>query len=96
MGFDRCVVFWWTNGKQKTIWMQNAAFPKHTLSDNAAVVFPDQEASFVQWFDTPADIANDLRGRAAHLHNSTHIAFAAWHIAHNDCHVAVFAPEACA
>jgi hypothetical protein len=28
------------------------------------------------------------------LDNAANVAFAAWHIAHNDSHVAVFAPKA--
>ena len=45
-------------------------------------------------FDSPADIAREFDGGAADLDDAADVAFAAWHVAHNDSHVAVFAPEA--
>ena len=74
--------------------MENSGFPNHAIAYDAAVVVPDGEESFVSWLDLPTDIANKLSGRAANLNDATHIAFAAWHIAHDDSYVAVFAPQA--
>ena len=74
--------------------MENFGFPNHAFATDAAVVVPDEERSFVWWLDLPTDIANELSGRAANLNDATHIAFAAWHIAHDDSYVAVFAPKA--
>ncbi len=74
--------------------MEYSGFPNHPFAYDAAVVVPVEEESFVDWLDLPSDIANELSGRAANLNDATHIAFAARHIAHNDSHVAVFAPKA--
>ena len=43
--------------------------------------------------NTPADVAREANGGAAHLDNATNVALAAGHIAHDDGHVAVFASK---
>ena len=72
----------------------DSGIPKNLFTDDDAVKFSDEYFSVLKGLDSPADIAREFAGGAADLDDAANVAFAAWHIAHNDSHVAVFAPEA--
>ena len=72
----------------------DSGIPKNLFIHNDTVKFSDEYFSVLKGLDSPADIAGEFGGGAAHLDNAANVAFAAWHIAHNDSHVAVFAPKA--
>ena len=74
--------------------MMDSGIPKNLFTDDGSVKFSDEYFSVLLGLDSPADIAREFAGGAADLDDAANVAFAAWHISHNDSHVAVFAPEA--